>query len=170
MFRASIPNLLSYIRILLSPLFFLTFLNGQIIFSLIILVTAGITDVLDGWIARKMGAYSNIGAYIDVVSDFIFILVCFLAYVIRGWYDPLILILIVLTFILFIATSGLKKPVYDPVGKYLGGYLMVMILIPLIFSEPYLRQILVDLLIILSSCSIISRLTLFIRYKKNISR
>ena len=166
MFRASIPNTLSCIRILLSPIFFYTFINGFILISLGILVLAGITDILDGFIARKTGSTSSKGAYLDVTADFILIISCFLAFVSTGWYDPLILVLIILMFILFIGTSGLKKPVYDPVGKYLGAYLMVMIFISLIFSEPFLRQILVVVLIIISLCSIISRLTVLIRLNK----
>jgi phosphatidylglycerophosphate synthase len=163
MFRTSLPNALSYIRILLSPLFFYTFINGQILISIVILVLAGITDILDGFIARKKGLSTSKGAYLDVTSDFILIISCFIAFVVMGWYNSLIIVLIILMFILFIGSSGLKKPVYDPVGKYLGAYLMVMIFISLIFSEPFVRQILVILLIIISLCSIISRLTVFIR-------
>ncbi len=163
MFRTSIPNALSYIRIILSPIFLYTFLNGQILISIGILVLAGITDILDGFIARKKGTASSTGAYLDVISDFILIISCFLAFVVVGWYDPLILVLIIFMFTLFIGTSGLKKPVYDPVGKYLGAYLMVMIFISLIFSEPFIRQILVIVLLIISVSSIISRLMIFIR-------
>jgi phosphatidylglycerophosphate synthase len=166
MFRASIPNTISYIRILLSPIFIYTFINGLIIISIGMLVLAGITDILDGFIARKNRSTSNKGAYLDVSADFILIISCFLAFVSKGWYDPLIPVLITLMFILFIVTSGLKKPVYDPVGKYLGTYLMVMIFISLIFPEPFLRQILVVVLLIISLCSIISRLMVFIRLNK----
>jgi phosphatidylglycerophosphate synthase len=163
MFRISLPNALSYIRILLSPILFYTIINGLILISIGILVLAGITDILDGFIARREGLSSIKGAYLDVTSDFILIISCFLAFVVIGWYDPLILVLIVLMFILFIGTSGLKKPVYDPVGKYLGAYLMVMIFISLIFPESFLRQILVIVLLIISICSIISRLMVFVR-------
>ena len=163
MFKVSLPDALSYIRILLSPIFFYTFINGLILISIGILVLEGITDILDGFIARKKGSSSIKGAYLDVTSDFILIISCFIAFVVMGWYDSLIIVLIILMFILFIGTSGLKNPVYDPVGKYLGAYLMVMILISLIFPEPFIRQILVVLLIIISLCSIISRLTVFIQ-------
>jgi CDP-diacylglycerol--glycerol-3-phosphate 3-phosphatidyltransferase/cardiolipin synthase len=163
MFRISLPNALSYIRILLSPILFYTIINGLILISIGILVLAGITDILDGFIARREGLSSSKGAYLDVTSDFILIMSCFLAFVAIGWYDLLILVLIVLMFILFIGTSGLKKPVYDPVGKYLGAYLMVMIFISLIFPESILRQILVIVLLIISICSIISRLMVFVR-------
>jgi phosphatidylglycerophosphate synthase len=162
MIRASLPNALSFIRILLAPIFVYTFLNGQILISIGILILAGITDILDGFIARKKGSTSIRGAYLDVTADFILIVACFIVFVFVGWYDPLILVLIILMFMLFVGTSGLKKPVYDPVGKYLGAYLMVMILISLIFSETFVRQILVFVLLIICVSSIFSRLTVIL--------
>ncbi len=84
-----------------------------------IIIFTGVTDALDGYIARKLGATSDIGAYLDVISDFIFILACFLAYTINGWYDPLVLLLIIIMFCMFIGTSGLKKTCLRPGGKVL---------------------------------------------------
>ena len=80
-----------------------------------------------------------------------------------GWYDPLIMGLIITMFLLFVATSGLKKPVYDPLGKYLGAYLMLMILISLIFPELVIRQFLLILLIIICLTSVLTRLFFFMR-------
>jgi phosphatidylglycerophosphate synthase len=159
--KSQIPNGISSIRFIAALLFFYAFLNDLFLISAFILVIAGITDVLDGYIARKMDVTSNIGSYLDVISDFVLIISCFFAYVIMGWYDPLILILIISLFILFIGTSGLKKPVYDPVGKYLGAYLMGMIFISLLFPEPVYRQILQIILVIFCSVSVISRLFFF---------
>ena len=156
--KSTIPNIISFIRILLAPIFFYTFLNDLYIISIILILLAIITDVLDGYIARKMSLTSDMGAYLDVTADFILIIIFFSAYIIRGWYNPLILLLIITMFILFIGTSNIKKPVYDPVGKYLGAYLMVMIFISLLFQETLVRQILLSLLVLLSLLSIISRL------------
>jgi CDP-diacylglycerol--glycerol-3-phosphate 3-phosphatidyltransferase/cardiolipin synthase len=157
-YKSYIPNALTYFRFIAAALFFYTFFNDFILISLLLIVLAGITNILDGNIARKIDSTSNKGAYLDVISDFALIITCFLAFVIKGWYNPLILILIITMFILFIGTSGLKKPVYDPVGKYLGAYLMVMIFILLLFQEPLIREILLVLLVIIWLVSIISRL------------
>jgi phosphatidylglycerophosphate synthase len=161
--KSQIPNGLTSIRFIAAPLFFYAFLNDLFLISAFILVLTGITDVLDGYIARKMDATSNIGSYLDVTSDFVLIITCFFAYVIRNWYDPLILLLIITMFILFIGTSGLQKPVYDPVGKYLGAYLMGMIFISLLFPEHLFRQILLIILVIFCLVSVISRLFFFLR-------
>lgn len=163
LYKSHIPNALTSTRLLAGPIFFYTFLNNLFLASLFILVFSGITDVLDGYVARKMGTSSDKGAYLDVTADFLLIIFCFWAYVIRGWYDPLIMGLIITMFLLFVATSGLNKPVYDPLGKYLGAYLMIMILISLTFPEKVIWQFLLILLIIISLTSVLTRLFYFMR-------
>ncbi len=162
-YKSHIPNGLTSIRFIAGPLFFYAFLNDLFLVSLCILVLSGITDALDGYVARKMGTSSDKGAYLDVTADFLLIVICFLAYIIRGWYDPLILVLIIAMFLLFVATSGFKKPVYDPLGKYLGAYLMLMIFISLIFPEIVLRQVLLIILILICLTSVLTRLFFFMR-------
>ncbi|CDG64374.1 MAG: CDP-diacylglycerol---glycerol-3-phosphate 3-phosphatidyltransferase [Methanobacterium sp.] len=160
--KSHIPNYLSLSRIIIAPIFIYTFINGWYLFSLMIVIFSGVTDILDGYIARKMDVTSDVGAYFDGISDFIFILACFLVYTFNGWYDPLVLLLIIIMFGMFIGTSGLKKLVYDPVGKYLGAYLMVMIFLSILSPEMKVRQVLLILLLILSLASVISRFSVFI--------
>jgi phosphatidylglycerophosphate synthase len=63
------PNILSILRIILSPiLFFIN--NNLVLFSLLIII--GLTDVLDGYIARKYKIQTAIGAWLDSISDFIY--------------------------------------------------------------------------------------------------
>jgi len=156
--KSRIPNFISTIRFIAAPIFFYVFLNNLFLISVYILVIAAITDVLDGYIARKMCATTNLGSYLDVMADFAFIIICFCAFVIKGWYHPLILILITFMFVLFIVTSVSKKLVYDPVGKYLGAYLICMIFVSILFPESFLRQILLIVFVLFCLTSVISRL------------
>lgn len=66
----NIPNLLSITRVL-SCGFFLVIGENKILFLLLV-VLIGITDVLDGYIARKYKCESEIGAQLDSVGDFVF--------------------------------------------------------------------------------------------------
>jgi CDP-diacylglycerol--glycerol-3-phosphate 3-phosphatidyltransferase/cardiolipin synthase len=63
---------------------------------------------------------------------------------------------------MFIGTSELKKPVYDPVGKYLGAYLMVMIFLSILSPKILVMQILLIMLIIICLASVISRFSVLI--------
>lgn len=51
---------------------FLLFLSMKSVWFFIIYTFAGLTDVLDGWIARKSGKASEFGARLDSVSDLLF--------------------------------------------------------------------------------------------------
>jgi CDP-diacylglycerol--glycerol-3-phosphate 3-phosphatidyltransferase len=64
------PNILSISRSLLSPIIFLIKDNKFLLFSFLIII--GLTDVLDGYIARKYKIQTIIGSWLDSVSDFIF--------------------------------------------------------------------------------------------------
>ena len=164
-YKSNLPNFLNTTRIIIAPIFLYAFLNDLYLVSILIIIFAGLSDALDGYIARKIGVTSDMGAYLDVASDFILIFTCFLAYIIKGWYDPLILILIITMFLLFIGTSSIKKPVYDPLGKYLGTYLMLMIFMSLLLPETLVMQILLILLVLLSVISVFS--CLFFLHKSN---
>jgi CDP-diacylglycerol--glycerol-3-phosphate 3-phosphatidyltransferase len=39
-------------------------------------ITAGLTDMIDGWVARKTNTVSEFGAKLDTVADFVFVVVC----------------------------------------------------------------------------------------------
>lgn len=68
-----VPNLISLSRILLSLLLVFFFKNTSVFVGLYILI--GITDALDGFIARKYKVASALGARLDSVGDLVFYLV-----------------------------------------------------------------------------------------------
>ncbi|MDD3580123.1 MAG: CDP-diacylglycerol--glycerol-3-phosphate 3-phosphatidyltransferase [Desulfobacca sp.] len=65
----TIPNLLTMVRILLTPLIIIFLIQGNYDRALIIFVLAGITDLVDGLIARTWQLKSPLGAYLDPVAD-----------------------------------------------------------------------------------------------------
>ncbi|MGM9534665.1 MAG: CDP-alcohol phosphatidyltransferase family protein [Intestinibacter sp.] len=66
-----IPNVLSFSRIILSIVLF--YLNPVKLPFIFIYIICGITDVLDGFIARKINAISEFGAKLDSVADILII-------------------------------------------------------------------------------------------------
>lgn len=68
----SLPNLLTLTRILLIPLLVGTFFFDGNLWqwvALAIYTTAGITDFLDGWVARSLGEQSRLGRFLDPIAD-----------------------------------------------------------------------------------------------------
>jgi cardiolipin synthase (CMP-forming) len=71
----TIPNALSFVRLLLVPVFLWLVLGPQYDeLALVVLMFSGITDYLDGKLARKLNQTSKIGAILDPVADRFFIL------------------------------------------------------------------------------------------------
>ncbi|EFQ83981.1 putative CDP-diacylglycerol--glycerol-3-phosphate 3-phosphatidyltransferase [Aeromicrobium marinum DSM 15272] len=71
----TIPNLLSFVRLLLVPVFLWLVLGPEADeLALVVLVVSGITDYLDGKLARSLGQTSKIGAILDPVADRLYIL------------------------------------------------------------------------------------------------
>jgi cardiolipin synthase len=65
----TIPNLLSLFRMGLTPLFLVAVVSGRPVEALLVFALAGITDALDGFIARHFGQQSRLGAYLDPAAD-----------------------------------------------------------------------------------------------------
>ena len=65
----NIPNALTIVRFLLIPLIVYYVLTGQYIAAFIVLTISGLTDVLDGCIARKFNFVTNFGKLIDPLAD-----------------------------------------------------------------------------------------------------
>ena len=66
----TIPNLLSFSRILMIPWFMWTFLSrGNSVGTAMILFLSGFTDTIDGMIARRFDMVSNLGKALDPVAD-----------------------------------------------------------------------------------------------------
>ena len=65
----TIPNWLSYIRIALIPVFAVLFYKGYVGWAMLVLGLSGLSDFLDGKIARKFIQVSDLGKIIDPVAD-----------------------------------------------------------------------------------------------------
>ncbi len=65
----NIPNALTIVRFILIPFIVYYILTGQYIAGFVILTISGLTDVLDGCIARKFNFITNFGKLIDPLAD-----------------------------------------------------------------------------------------------------
>ncbi|UCG20492.1 MAG: CDP-alcohol phosphatidyltransferase family protein [Deltaproteobacteria bacterium] len=65
----TIPNLLTILRVLLTPLLVIFLLEERLSAALVVFIVAGITDGLDGLIARLYMQKSRLGAFLDPLAD-----------------------------------------------------------------------------------------------------
>ena len=73
------PNLLSLSRVVLAPLIWWMILNTHP-WAWTVFFWVSWTDALDGWLARKMGVSSRMGAYLDPLCDKVWVIVATLAW------------------------------------------------------------------------------------------
>ncbi len=65
----SLPNIITMIRILLVPVWATTFAYKHYKVTFVILCISALTDVLDGWVARKFNMVSRLGTILDPIAD-----------------------------------------------------------------------------------------------------
>ena len=148
----TIPNVLTFLRIVLIPVFMYLFISWvvreepiRLWLSIGVLALSGISDILDGWIARKFNMVSDLGIALDPIADKLTQFAVMLCLVFRfpGMLIPLLLIVIkeVVTGIFALLTirkTGLVKGARW-YGKLTTVLLYAMMVIHLIW--PVLHQI-----------------------------
>ena len=93
----SLPNLISALRLTAVPVLIWLALNGEDRAFAWLLVAAGVTDILDGWLARHMRQITKLGEHLDPFADKVLITVVFgaLAFFLQElWVTILVLLLL----------------------------------------------------------------------------
>jgi cardiolipin synthase len=81
----NVPNLLSFLRILLVPVFLWFLLDQLFLAAIAVLAFAGLTDFLDGFLARKLNQTTKLGKMLDPVADRLYIFATLLALSATGY-------------------------------------------------------------------------------------
>ena len=80
-----IPNILSGLRILMVGAFIYFFVNEQYLICLIIYAAAFLTDLLDGYLARRFGWTTDVGKVLDPLADKLMLLTALACFYSVGW-------------------------------------------------------------------------------------
>ncbi|KAF0120467.1 MAG: CDP-diacylglycerol--glycerol-3-phosphate 3-phosphatidyltransferase, partial [Xanthobacteraceae bacterium] len=91
----NIPNLLTLLRILLVPVVVWAIAQRQMEIALAAFVVAGITDAVDGYVAKRFNQQTELGAYLDPLADKTLIVSIYLSLAIFGFIPPWVAILVV---------------------------------------------------------------------------
>jgi cardiolipin synthase len=80
----TLANQLTILRIILIPGFVLLVVYGYLGWALIVFLTAGVTDALDGLIARRAGQRTSLGAWLDPMADKLLLVTTFIVLTLPG--------------------------------------------------------------------------------------
>ncbi len=75
----NLPNVLTMSRFALIPVYVVVFSIGYIKIAFLIVLLAGLTDILDGYIARRSGQITQFGIMLDPLADKCMLLVVFIS-------------------------------------------------------------------------------------------
>ncbi len=107
----TVPNILTWIRIAAIPLVILAFYapyHWANVAACVVFAAAGITDTLDGYLARKLGQITRLGAFLDPVADKLIVATALVLLVSRDM-RPLIVLVAVVIIGREIAISALRE-------------------------------------------------------------
>jgi len=99
----NIPNLITWLRILLIPVFVMVFYladntlspHYKNLLAMSVFLLASVTDWLDGYLARKLDQYSAFGAFLDPVADKLMVAAALIVLVKLGRADAIIAFIII---------------------------------------------------------------------------
>lgn len=163
----NIPNQLTMLRIILLPFIAWLYINDNITLAIVLLLISGISDIADGFIARKFNMTTSIGKILDPISDKLTQWIILACLTIRFRY---LLVIFFLLFVkeLFMGLTGLyvvRKTGIVYGSRWHGKATTVLIYstIMLHFLFPDIPRTFALILMISSICMMILSLILYTR-------
>ena len=161
----TVPNILTLIRIIITPIFAVLYLQKSYIFAAVILILSGFTDVLDGIIARKFNLITTLGKILDPIADKLTQAVIIVCLSINHYNDEgslLIFVLILLfakefTMLLgaIVLFKGGKRPSeskwWGKLGTVMVYVLFVSILLEDILTEKFVPVIAINVVCVITA-------------------
>lgn len=137
----NVPNILTLFRVLLVPVFASFILDDRLNAALVVFMMAGITDALDGFIARAFSQRTEFGASFDPLADKILLVTAFLTLSFKGlipvWLCALVILrdMVILAVVLYLRNAGRKVEIAPSlVGKLTTLFQIVAIVYALLVA------------------------------------
>ena len=152
-------NQLTLLRMLLIPAFVILVVYGHLGWALVVFATAGITDGLDGLIARRSGQRTRLGAWLDPMADKLLLVTTFVVLTLPGldlanrlpiWLTVLIIsrdVVIVLTVAIVNLAIGPRTFRPSVFGKIATATYIVTAVITMLFNYLRYRSVVVDVFV-----------------------
>jgi cardiolipin synthase len=118
----TIPNGLSLLRLVLVPVFCWLILTGHDVWALSVLAVSGVSDYLDGMLARRWGQVSRIGQLLDPMADRLYIVATLVGLALRDvipWW--LVALLVTRDVLLSLTVPVLARHGYGPLPVHFLG-------------------------------------------------
>ena len=84
----TVPNVLTIFRMVLIPIFVTLVFYQRFVWALAVFVLAGLTDGLDGLLARRFDQQSQLGTILDPIADKLMLVTAFIVLSLKGVFHP----------------------------------------------------------------------------------
>ncbi len=136
--RRDIPNALCIARIALVPVLLWAILTRQFLLATLLFGTAGVTDILDGYLARRFDWHSNLGAILDPIADKVLTVGVFVSLVIVGLIPRSLAVLVIGRDVLILCGVAAYRVLIGPfeagasgIGKFNTAIMLLFVLLVL---------------------------------------
>lgn len=182
MHNLTLANQLTILRIVLIPAFVLLVVYGRLGAALLVFITAGLTDALDGIIARRAGQRTSLGAWLDPMADKLLLVTTFVVLTLPGipltnhlpiWLTVVVISRdIVIVGVVAIVNLAVGPRTFRPSiwGKLTTAAFIVTSVVVMYFNYRRETSMLVDLAIWISlALTLISAADYFVRLRRLIN-
>ena len=111
----TIPNFITLLRFLMVPAVVYALLLGEMLPAFVIFAIAGLSDGVDGFIARHYHQQSELGAYLDPVADKLLLVTVFIMLAILGYLPQWLVVLVVARDVLIVMAVLVSSLMAQPV-------------------------------------------------------
>ncbi len=176
----TLPNIISFLRLISVIIFLLLFYCGKIYSAIIILIFSAITDLLDGFLARVLNQQTPIGSFLDPLADKILIITTFTIFMIKNyipwWFFSIVIFREILVssgwvIVYQYKTTVTTKPRFSgKISIFFQMTTMVLVILNLYFKSYLILNLIEKLFLITSFLAVFSMIdyTLYARkiYRK----
>jgi cardiolipin synthase len=150
-------NQITLLRMLLIPAFVILVIYNELGWALVVFATAGITDAVDGLIARRAGQKTSLGAWLDPMADKLLLVSAFIVLTVPGlgltnrlpvWLTALVIsrdVLIVVTVAIVNLAVGRRTFRPSVFGKVATGTYIVTAVMAMLYNYRGYHSPMVDL-------------------------
>jgi cardiolipin synthase len=139
----TVPNQITFLRLGFLPFFLILISYERYKWALLVLVVAGLSDAVDGILARKLNQRSPLGAYLDPIADKLLLSSSFIILAFKqklAWWLTIIVlsrdVLILMVAVVILLVSGYRPFPPSIYGKVTTG-LQIILIFMIVLSEAY---------------------------------
>ena len=162
----TVPNQITFLRLALLPVFLICLFYQHFQWALALLVIAGLSDALDGLLARRLNQKSELGMFLDPLADKLLVSSAFVVMALKGvmewWLTILVLardVIILATAVVILLAAGHRTfppSIYGKITTFLQILLLFLALASAAFPQAGLESPVRALVYLVAAGTIVS--------------